>query len=271
MPKCSQRGFTLIELLVVIAIVALLVSILMPALGRARRQAKAAVCLANLHQWGIVWKMFTDDKHGRFLSGDEWVDLIEPSGYNGEGRIDNEDHSWPIVLHSYYDNEKLLLCPEASTPPVSGERIREEAIFSTWALCVKNEERYINGSYGVNSWIYDRDGTHNGIPYWRKVPAKKGWRVPLLLDCYWCEGFPRHAHEPPRDRFWSVFYDEVHFMKRFCIDRHLAGFNNALFCDFSVRKVGLKELWELHWHQDWNPNNDPPPVWPDWMKNLKEF
>jgi len=60
----EQRGFTLIELLVVIAIIALLVAILMPALQRVKKQAKAVVCQSNLKQWGTIFAMYTDDNNG---------------------------------------------------------------------------------------------------------------------------------------------------------------------------------------------------------------
>ena len=60
----KRRGFTLIELLVVIAIIAVLMSVLMPALNKAKAQAKEVICKNNLHQWGLVWKMLTDDNKG---------------------------------------------------------------------------------------------------------------------------------------------------------------------------------------------------------------
>jgi prepilin-type N-terminal cleavage/methylation domain-containing protein len=62
----KQKGFTLVELLVVIAIIALLAGILIPALQRAKRQAKAVVCQSNLHQWGIIFETYTHDWDGRF-------------------------------------------------------------------------------------------------------------------------------------------------------------------------------------------------------------
>ena len=60
----KHRGFTLIELLVVIAIIALLMSILMPTLARVRKQARAVTCQASLHQWTLIWSMFTSDRNG---------------------------------------------------------------------------------------------------------------------------------------------------------------------------------------------------------------
>ncbi|MBN2211809.1 MAG: prepilin-type N-terminal cleavage/methylation domain-containing protein, partial [Sedimentisphaerales bacterium] len=57
--KPRKSGFTLIELLVVVSIIALLVSILLPALGQAREQAKRAVDASQLHTIGISLNMYT--------------------------------------------------------------------------------------------------------------------------------------------------------------------------------------------------------------------
>jgi prepilin-type N-terminal cleavage/methylation domain-containing protein/prepilin-type processing-associated H-X9-DG protein len=90
----QKNGFTLIELLVVISIIALLVGILLPALGAARETAKSAVCKSNQRQIGIAWTVYANDfkefyppsYHGGFWSViyKSTKDYMDDAGIGGE-------------------------------------------------------------------------------------------------------------------------------------------------------------------------------------------
>jgi prepilin-type processing-associated H-X9-DG protein len=66
-------------------------------------------------------------------------------------------------------------------------------------------------------------------------------------------------------------------MADFCINRH-DGYINSLFLDWSVRRVGLKELWTLKWHNRFDTAGGwtraggvKPEDWPEWMRNFKDY
>jgi hypothetical protein len=90
----------------------------------------------------------------------------------------------------------------------------------------------------------------------------------MFLDSWWHEGWPEHFDMPP-DFDWQVTDSLANTMRRFCINRH-NGHINGIFLDSSVRKIGLKELWKLKWNRMFKLNEGPV-VWPEWMKDFKDY
>src|SRR5690606_26351009 len=74
----DPRAFTLIELLVVIAIIALLIGILLPALGEARKTARTVLCMANMQQMGVATQSYAADYQDRLFSF-TWKRTVPPN------------------------------------------------------------------------------------------------------------------------------------------------------------------------------------------------
>jgi len=269
MPR--SKGFTLIELLVVIAIIGLLVSLLMPALNRAKKSARTSACQMNLHQWGLIWQMYCGDNDGYFSSG------VGVGWARGE---------WIICLRSLYETRSdIMRCPMATKRRPDGREWGGP--FHSYYMPLGGKGSQGGGeepSYGANNWIYNPPPGVSNIQgrkaewHWRHMDVAGASRVPVFADTMWRGGGPYEkgiGGDPPE--IHGQWYGYNHEMKHFCINRH-NGFVNHLFLDWSVRKVGIKELWTLKWHRNFDtagPWTRAGGVrtedWPAWMRALRDY
>jgi len=265
--KRFLTGFTLIELLVVIAIIALLMSILMPALTKARKQAQSSMCMSNQHQFGLLWKFYADD-HGGFFP-------IRGGG----GTVEEEQtmNDWPYALEPYYGNRDIILCPAALKLFSAGGK----PPYAAWT----DEGDEYDSSYTINLWAGngDEDDSHFNDRCWRTPYTKRAAYAPMLSDGNWkdCQGY--FEDEPPEyyGYWWEASANEL---KRVCVPRHGTKgvwYVNVSFLDFSMKKVYLKELWLINWHKLWREDfedeyGDVPMDtrlvdWPLWLQSEKDF
>lgn len=242
---CKRPGYTLIELLVVISIIAILMAVLVPALQGARRKARAVVCQAYLRQWGTIWAMTAAENDGRLL-------------------VEETDDPISGIRH----------CPMAASPDDSiGSGFRVGGTFLAWG----------GGSYGRNV---------DGCPWcgvelpFNSFSSKGQSNIPVCLDSTWrYADIDSHDLTPPQSDANPTEMDRRDDLSGLglfgnhtsCINRHNGGVN-ALFLDWSVRKVGLKELWTLKWKPDFDTANAwtkaggvQPDDWPQWMRGFRDY
>ena len=283
----KRKGFTLIELLVVIAIIALLLAILFPSLQRARNNARAVVCQNNLKQWGTLFAVHIEDYQN------------QPAAYNNSNNT-------PYLFTDYYTdlkdtlaNSKIRFCPMAvkkGNRPIPDRFVFDERLagspypgvginfigtgtsgsafeswyLETWGGMDSNSPTY-SGSYGVNFGCSVTSFTVESHLFLKRfgTSAKGQYNIPVFLDSSlpWTTFLWDGLRPAPTEE------EETSC----CINRHNGGVN-SLFLDWSVRKVGLKELWKLSWTPVFNTNGPwttaggvKPEDWPEWMRGFRDY
>lgn len=160
MPSIARRGFTLIELLVVISIIALLIGILLPALGQAREAAQSVKCMAYLRGIGQAITLYAEDADGRLVPselhrGGGWIDTWSTMMINAQLL----DAPRTGSQSDYAEGDHLFRCPsgiaESNSFRVPLTRFDPNGARATpnYSAPAGEEAYYIGNWFGAN-------GTH---------------------------------------------------------------------------------------------------------------
>jgi len=230
--KMRRRiGFTLIELLVVISIIALLIALLLPALGKARQATKQVLCLGNLHNIGLAMGMYADANNGLVPRATNrgrlrWYTAFMPYLPEGAGEDD-------------FRRSQIFRCPSY---PVAEQRIGY--VVNGWKFLSTADEFGFETTEPTALDAFDRPSTtiylaDNAFGPWR--PILKGLNDERTnLNDVWS---PNHLPSSP--------FEDVTQGRRVARDRHGPGCN-VLLVDQHARWMAAKDMTADDWRRDWS-------------------
>ena len=165
----------------------------------------------------------------------------------------------------------------AKTKGKSGEdtQISDLDAFEEWEE--GGEWGSYRGSYGVNKFLFryfEEFAYDPARPSRGRINVfsiKNRDQYPFILDSKRADIWASNAYGPPENEDYPLWWGDV------CMNRH-NGYINGLFFGWSVRKIGLKELWTLKWYPRFNTANPwtrdggvQPEDWPAWMRKFKDY
>jgi len=247
-------AFTLTELLVVIGLIAVLLSLLLPVVGKVRGAAGATTCLSNLRQMSVAWTMYSAENRGRM------IDFVE---FTTQPAVAWNTY-WPGVMERYHVTADAMLCPSAAEAiPYKLGRGFGTANYA-WNGKYGNLNspvRYNNTVFRQGSYAFNRYLTAD--PVWggfggtnAKITAiRPASDVPVFIDAVHYDVCPTNgsagspALPPPSLRGDDLGPNPLEHWK-FLIARHGRAVNVAL-ADGSARRVPLEETYQLVWRSGW--------------------
>jgi prepilin-type N-terminal cleavage/methylation domain-containing protein/prepilin-type processing-associated H-X9-DG protein len=161
----NNLSFTLIELLIVIAIIAILASLLLPALGKARNKAKEIACSGNLRQIGIGIHLYSQD-FGGYLP-------VMPTNYSNPNIIATWDlgafHLGHLKTNGYLSVLDLFYCPGASS---EGSQCN-----LSWAKSSFLKGQNVYSSYVYDTYSYDKNSFTTSLNNMTMSKLKPNWGI----------------------------------------------------------------------------------------------
>ncbi|MHC4265182.1 MAG: hypothetical protein ACYSUK_04525 [Planctomycetota bacterium] len=238
--------------------------------------------------------MYADDSDGQ---------LMDMCRFNG---VDMH-HGWTNRMYPYAKTFKIYLCPSAiyfwsdleffGSPYAAWDyRYLSENVPEIWSEFIDQQynmvgRQFAYGSYGKNVYVSSADMIEKGdwdYSYWyRNIRVRGTSQIGLFGDCNYTGAFP-NVYDSPASPASERIHGPVdgENINRWNLDRHKLSVN-FLFLDWGVRKVGLKQLWQIKWSKqtvnvdgrdvigwgqpDYVPDPEDPEEWPEWMQGSKNY